>query len=199
MSALTSLVHLGDLTLTVPAAIGISAWFAATRAWRMALWWSGLFMLGIGLVGASKIAFLVWGLGIAPVGYKAASGHAAGAMAVLPVLFYLLLQGLPRARQLAGSIGVALGLLVALALVLENEHTLAEALAGCALGATASLGILHLTRDSHLQRPASAWLCFATAALGAAILTRSAPTAYWMIRLAQLVSGNTRFYWFDSG
>ena len=86
------LVRLGDPELTLPAGAGVSAWLLAARAWRMAFWWSLLFGAALGMVAVSKVIFLGWGGGWQALGYKALSGHATGATALFPILFYLLLQ-----------------------------------------------------------------------------------------------------------
>ena len=139
------LLHLGDLNVVLPIAAAIGAWLLAARAWRMAFWWCLLFAFGVTLVGASKIVFMGWGGGVPALSFKSFSGHATGAMAVFPMLFYLVMQGTaPHLGKAGAGAGVLVGLTVASLLVAFGEHSAAEALAGCALGAMASLGSLHL-------------------------------------------------------
>lgn len=193
-----ALMHLGDITLTLPAAAAVTAWLLASRAWRMALCWSLLYLCGIGLVGASKIAFLGWGTGLPTLGFKALSGHATGATAVFPVLFYLLVRGhgvvLPRAAVAAGLV---LGGLVATMLVAGAEHTPSEAIAGWTIGALVSLGCIRCVR--HLPAtPALHGLGFAVLAFaGAAWLVKWIPLGYWMARAALALSGNDRLHPWD--
>lgn len=194
------LVRLGDLTLTLPAAAAMTAWLVAARAWRMALWWSLLFGAGITLVGASKIAFLGWGMGLPALGFRAVSGHAAGVTAVFPTLFYLLLEGRAAALRNAGvAFGIALGLLVSVLLVMLDEHTAAEAIAGCAIGAMISLGWIRLAGDLPRRTPLRSLACFALVFLAAAWLMNFAHIGYWMIRAARLLSGNEKLYPLDCG
>lgn len=214
MDALAALLHLGDLALTVPAALGIAAALAAARARRAALAWLLLFGAALGIVGADKIAFLGWGGGVPALDYRAASGHAAGVTALSPMLLALLL---PRRRRAAVVAGLAVGLSMVTLLVAQGEHSVAEALAGWAIGALASacavalhrgpacvLGKLPRGRPSprgHVpgtqagplaDAPRARWRC-AAAGLGvflaAALLLRSAPTGYWLVQTALLLSG----------
>jgi hypothetical protein len=188
---LHTLLELGDIALTAPAAAAISSWMVAARAWRMALRWALLFALAVGLVGVSKIAFLGWGTGVPALQFRALSGHATGVMAVYPMLFYLLLQGCPDTLRHAGAVlGVVLGGAVATLLVWLGEHTVAETLAGCALGALVSIGGIRLARQlpmaTSLAMPACALLAFA----GAVWLMEYAHLGWWMIKAARLLSGN---------
>lgn len=223
-SELPDLLHLGDLGFTVPAAVAIAAALCAGRAGRAALHWCLLFGAGMLAVGANKIAFMAWGAGIDGFAFKAASGHAAGASAVLPLLLYLAaqflraLRRLPAAAALPGAprcgrlprrlvcaaphiryaslaAGLTLGAAVALQLVLRCEHTVAEALAGCAVGALVSWGAIGATGTiaPACLRPhgATLWralLCFGATFVLAAWLMNSLHVAGWMVRAARLLA-----------
>jgi hypothetical protein len=183
-------VQLGDLALTLPAGVAISAWLLAWRAWRPAICWSLLFALGIGLVGAAKIAFMGWGGGVPQLAFKAPSGHAAGVAAVFPTLFYLLVHDCG-ARLRAASVvaGLILAAVVAMLLVLMREHSAAEALAGWMTGALVSVTTVHGAGQLPPPRPLAGLLGFALAFATAAWLMQSAPVGYWMIKAARLLSG----------
>jgi hypothetical protein len=194
------LVHLGDLALTLPAAAAATAWLMASRAWRPAFWWSLLFVLGFGLVGVTKIAFMGWGSSLPGLDFKALSGHATGTTAVFPTVFYLMLQSRTAQARAAGvAAGLALGVLMGMLVVILDHHTAAEAIAGCAVGAMISLGFIRLAGDLAPNRPALSLLCFGLVFLVAAWLMKSAPVGYWMIRVALLLSGNERTYAWDAG
>ena len=208
MSHLRLLLHLGDLGLVMPAAAAIGTALLAARGWRMALWWGLLFGLGAALVGASKIAFLGWGGGWPALSFKSFSGHATGAMAVLPMLSYLLLYSLaPRLRHAGAGAGVLLALCVALLLVLFGEHSTSEALAGCLLGAMASMGSLYLgsplagqagaqpaLRPRPCPRRLLAVVLAALTFIALAWLMKSAHIGYWMMKAARALSGNHQLY-----
>ncbi len=195
MDAWLHLLRLGDPGLTLPAAAGLTAWLLASRAWRMAFWWSLLFAAAICLAGITKIAFLGWGGGWQGMGYKALSGHATGATALFPMLLTLLLQRAgARARALGAMAGLGLGALVAAALVAGGEHSWAEALAGWCAGAAASLGALRLGGTLAPLRPLGAVLAFALVFVAAAWLMQSVHLGYWMIKAARLLSGNEHVF-----
>jgi hypothetical protein len=185
-------LHLGDISLTLAAAAGITAWLLAARAWRVALYWCVLFVAGIGLVGASKIAYIAWGNALPALDFKAASGHAAGITAIAPLLFYLLIRHRgAAARAAAIAAGLALGVLMGVLLVASDEHSAAEALAGWTLGATISLGGIWLAGELPRQRPAHGLLCLAVVFVTAAWMMRSFPFGYLMYRTARILSGNS--------
>ncbi len=195
MTGWLPVVQLGDLALTLPTAAAIGAWLVVCGARPIALRWCGLFGLAIALVGASKIAFMAWGAGFEQIGFKALSGHAAGTAALYPVLFYLLVHraGI-QLRALGVAAGLGLGLLVARLLVLLQEHSAAEAIAGWCLGALVSLATVHRARIAPVPRPLAGLAGFALVFAAAAWLMQSAPVGYWMIRTARILSGNEKLY-----
>jgi membrane-associated phospholipid phosphatase len=188
-------MHLGDISLTLPAAAAVTVWLLVCGGWRGALCWSLLYVLAIGLVGASKIAFLGWGTGVPALHFKAISGHATGASAVFPTLFYLLVreQG-ALLRRAAAFAGLSLAALVAVVLVAAGEHTPSEALAGWMTGGLVSLACTRYTRGLQASRPLQGLACATLAFAGAAWLMRWAPLGYWMARAALALSGNERLH-----
>jgi hypothetical protein len=189
MLTLSKLLHIGDISLTLAAAAGMTAWLLAARAWRMAFWWTLLFALGIGLVGASKVAFMAWGISLPALDFRALSGHATGVTAVFPTLFYLLLsKRSARARGAGVCAGLLLGALMAVLLVAEREHSSAEAIAGWVMGATVSLGGIWMAGEPPPQRPPYALLCSAVVFMTAVSLMRNVPVGYLMFRTAKLIS-----------
>ncbi len=192
------LIDLGHIAFTLPAAAAIAAVLLVSGAHRLAWWWALSFTAAIGLVAASKVAFLGWGGGIPALGFKALSGHAAGASAIFPLLMYLLLQRASPALRLAGvAAGLGLGLLVTAFLVLLCHHSRAEALAGCAVGMLASLAAIRAGGNlPPLHRGASA-LAFALVFGAGVWLMQSAPLGWWMIKAARALSGNNRVFSLD--
>lgn len=191
MLPLAQLLHLGDISLTLAAATGMTAWLLAARAWRMALWWSLLFMLGIGLVGASKVAFMAWGVALPGLDFRAVSGHATGVTAVCPTLFYLLARRRGRhARTAAIVAGLACGALMGVLLVATGQHSVAEAIAGWTTGAAVSLGGIGMAGEPPPPRPAYALLCSALVFVMAAAMMRSVPVNYLMYRTAKHLSSH---------
>ena len=187
----SQLLHLGDLSLTVPTGGAIAAWLLAGRAWRAAFGWALVFGSALGLVAASKIAFLGWATGVPALDFKAISGHATGFAAVFPTLCYLVAPSRPpRARAIGAAAALGLAALVAAALVHAEEHTLAEALAGWLIGTGVFLCTVHFVCGQPAPPAGSATACATVAFLAAAWLLRSAPLNWWMIKVALVLSGN---------
>ncbi|MDQ1832173.1 phosphatase PAP2 family protein [Massilia scottii] len=195
MNMLTPLLHLGDPRLAIALGAALFAWLLAARAWRMALCWGVLLCGALGLVAASKIWFLGWGGGVPSLGFKALSGHAAGASALFPMLFWMLLHGCAAGWRRAGvALGLALAALVGVLLVADGQHSLAEAVAGWMLGAAVSLASIRLGAASVPALPLHGLLWAVPTLLAAMWLMKFAHLGYWMIRAARLLSGNARLY-----
>lgn len=194
----STLFHLGDLALTLPTGIAIAAWLLAARAWRAALGWLLAYGLALGLVAATKIAFLGWATGVPALDFKAVSGHAAGYTATFPTLCWLLTQRAPPALRYGAMLAaLALGLVVVAALVHTGEHTPAEAVAGWLVGALACACAASLAADAPAPTPASA-LPYAALAFGlTAWVLHSVSVGYWMIKVALALSGNHYPYSWD--
>lgn len=189
------LVELGSLALTLPLAAAIGAMLLAWRAWRAALAWMVLFGLAVGLVGASKIAFMGWGTGWQDVCFKALSGHAAGVSAVYPTLFSLFLHASRvRTAQAGMGLGLVLGSLVALLLVTSREHSAAEAIAGWCMGTAASLLFMRLAGALPPPRPLIGTLVFGATFAAVAWSMQWAHIGWWMIKLARLLSGKQTLF-----
>lgn len=186
-----TLLHLGDPPLTLAAAAAIAAWLAAARAWRMAFWWSALFAAGIGLVAASKIAFLAYGSPLPALNFRTISGHATGVTAIAPTLVYLLLRHAGRrARVLGLCAGLAVGAAMAVLLVITRQHSISEAIAGWAMGATVSLGAIALAGALPPLRAAAGLACACVAFALALWIVRPLPLGYIMYRLSRFLAHN---------
>src|SRR5258706_5490668 len=101
------ITSLADTAAMAPTAMAIAAWLVVGRMRRMAAWWCLLFGAGADLVVATKMAFIGWGVGVRSLDFTGLSGHSMCATAIIPLLFYLLLQV---ARPVARSAGVMLGI-----------------------------------------------------------------------------------------
>jgi membrane-associated phospholipid phosphatase len=185
------ITSVADTVVTVPAAATIGLWLIAGRAPRMALWWCALFSIGLGLVAATKIAYVGWGIGISEFEFTGMSGHAMRATAVFPVVCYLVLQKSSASIRASGVLlGVLFGILVGISRVALNVHSVSDVVAGCFIGGAVSLGFIWISRGLprlHLNR----WII----ALGlSALLPTSyaspAPTSRWVNAVALYLSGN---------
>lgn len=189
------LVYLGDSAIMLPAAAAVAAWLATGRAPKLAILWSILFLLGLALVGTSKIAFLGWGAGLPAINFKAFSGHAMRTTAVMPVLLYLMTQKLPIAGRISGvALGLLAGVGMCLLLLAFDYHSLSEVLAGWGVGAAVSLTFIRMML-AHPAIGLHRWLlpvCL-LAFLGMRFAVPHS-TTHVMTEAALYLSGNPRPY-----
>lgn len=190
------ITRFGDLVVTAPAAAAITVWLAMGRAWRLAAWWWILFIGGMALVVATKIAFIGWGLGIRPLDFTGISGHAMRATAVYPVLFYLaLLHPTPWLRMLSIAAGLSVAILIDISRVLVHAHSISEVVAGFLLGGLIS--VIFLRGVASIKAlPVAHWV-LAAGLLGVILSASSlkpAPTERWVEHMALALSGHDRPY-----
>jgi hypothetical protein len=141
------IIDIGHTAIMVPTAGAIAVWLICGRAWKLALCWCLIFAAGLGLVALSKIAYLGWGLELPSIGFKALSGHAWRAMAVIPVLFFVLLQGTPASWRNRGvALGIALSIGLGVLLVVFRFHTASEVIASWILGIAAGLVFVRISK-----------------------------------------------------
>jgi membrane-associated phospholipid phosphatase len=191
-SALLAVTSLGGSGLMLPAAAIVALRLVAASAWRAAYGWMLCFSAAVGLVLATKIAFLGWGLGIRSLDFTGISGHTMLATAVLPVFAYLLL---PQSQRGLSVLAIVCGLVLALAVGVSRcvlgVHSPAEVVAGFGLGALVAAASIRLT--GRVEQPAlQAW---AMAAL--LILVTSFHYGYgnqtnahdWVVKIALATSG----------
>lgn len=177
----------------MPAAAAFAAWLLLGGAWRMALWWCGLFGAGLALVIASKIAFIGWGIGIESLDFTGFSGHAMRAMAVLPVLFYLVLQNASVATRTIGVLGgLLLGLLICTSRIVLEVHSVAEAVSGGMLGTAVSLGFIAIS--VKMEKPLLNRLLITATIVGLVVMSfaEPVPSQNMLIKAALALSGHDR-------
>ncbi|UVW30302.1 membrane-associated phospholipid phosphatase [Massilia sp. H6] len=142
------IIDIGHTAFALPMAAAIAAWLIVGRSWKLAMYWCLMFGGGLVLVALSKIAFLGWAVEIPALQFNALSGHALCASAVVPVLFFVALQGSTDTWRLAGALaggGVSVGLGVLL--VYFNFHTASEVIASLVLGTCISMGYIRIARS----------------------------------------------------
>jgi membrane-associated phospholipid phosphatase len=189
-----TITRLAGITVTAPIALGIAAFLVIEGERRLALWWCLLFAAGLALVAATKIAFIGWGIGIHPLDFTGASGHAMRAMALAPVALYLILQNAPRHLRAAGVLtGFAFGMLIGISRIVLRAHTVSEVVAGWLLGAAVSIaficiaGSLQKTVFTPTRIAGGLLALFLLAAFG-----RPFPTQYWLTKVSLYVSGHDK-------
>lgn len=131
----SQLIVLGDSALTIPLGLAIALLLVFQGAIRQAISWVLGFGSAILLIVAGKLAFTFFGWSIPAIDMYVVSGHAMLAVAVYPVLLGTLANNAPRpVRRAAISAGVALAGAIAVALIVELQHTSAETLLGSGVG-----------------------------------------------------------------
>ena len=186
------LIHLGDLPLTVAAAAAIAAWMAAASVRRLAFWWSLFFLSAIALVAATKVAFLVWGSAFTVGDFRALSGHATGVTAICVTLCYLAAGNRTGRRRTASIVaGMLLGGLMAILLVVHDEHSIAEAAAGWAVGSCASIGAIRLAVQAPTTRTPHALVLAAVVFVATVAMVHRLPIGYVMWRAARVIASHT--------
>lgn len=192
----SELVHIGDLPRTLAAAAAVTVWLATGRAWRVALLWSILFLLGIGLVVITKVAFLAWGSPLPDHNFNAISGHATGVTTVLPTMIFLLIKQYTSSRYLQGVgvvAGLAAGALISAVLVANGDHSVVEVVAGWTIGTAVSLITVWLA--CSVPSPPGQALWYSTAIFIVTLyFTHSLPFEYVMHRAAHALSSNAEFF-----
>ena len=147
-----NIIDIAHTAVMVPTAGAIAAWLISGRAWKLAGCWCLIFGAGLGLVALSKVAYLGWGLELPSLGFKALSGHAWRATAVIPVLFFVLLQEAPATWRNRGfALGVSLSIALGALLVIFGFHAASEVIASSILGMSASLAFVRIA--GTLPRP----------------------------------------------
>lgn len=191
----TTITGFGGSTVMMPAAAAFAAWLVLGGAWRMSLWWCGLFGTGLALVVASKIAFIGWGIGIPALDFTGFSGHAMRAMAVIPVLFYLVLQNASVATRTAGVLGgLLLGLLICTSRIALEVHSVAEAVSGGMLGSAVSLGFIAIS--AKLEKPLLNRTLMTATIVGLVVMSYAepVPSQSLLVRAALALSGHDKPY-----
>lgn len=189
------ITNLGGAGLTLPLALAIALWLAAGYSWRMAASWLVLLGASIGVVTATKIAFLGWGVGVRELDFTGVSGHAMLSTAVYPVAFFLMLQGARPALRVAGVVvGLAAGVAVGYSRVVLEAHSPSEAVAGFVVGALTALIFVRYWWNAQSGRVSTAAVTLSLVALTFALHDVRVPTHRWVTHLALKVSGHEQPY-----
>ncbi len=164
----------GEAQILLPAMFAMLLWLVWTGHGRRlaAIWLLGT-GAAVGVVTASKIAFIGYEIGYAPFDYTGFSGHTMFAAAILPVLLREMFGGAQRQHaRLATAAGYALALLIAVSRLKTGAHSIADVVLGGSTGLLASAWALR-----HAPPPRAAppiWLPLALA-VAVALLSVGAP------------------------
>lgn len=135
MAFLESLLFFGEAGRALAVAMLSALILVCAGHWARASRWLVSFCAGAALILVCKLAFEVNGWYAPALGIYSVSGHAMLTTAAYPVLFMLLGAAVsPRAARVGLIAGLALALMVAIALVVGHYHTFTETLLGAAIG-----------------------------------------------------------------
>lgn len=188
----TDLTRFGDVTIMSLMALAIAAWLFVEDEKRLALWWSALFAGGIGVVVATKMAFIGWGIGIRTLDFTGFSGHTMRVAAVMPVLFYLMLQKAGFTLRAAAMVfGLVFGAAVGASRLALHAHSVSEVVAGWLLGTAISIAFIRNAANSlskHVFKPLR--IVLSLLMLLPAPYVYPAPTQQWLTEIALFFSGH---------
>ena len=152
------IVQYAGITVMFPAALVIAAWLWIAASRRVAFLWLGVLVSAYLVVGASKILFKGWGIGLHDLGIAVFSGHAMNACLVFTVMLNLLCQQLDqRLRWPALGAGLLATWWFAINYVAHTIHPLPEAIAGALIGSVAACVFVFSLKPyniSKVPRPA---------------------------------------------
>lgn len=208
------LTRLGEAQLLLPALLLATVWLARRPGGgRLAVLWLAATATAALLTTATKVAFIGYGVGYAPLDFTGISGHAMFAAAVLPPL--VLLAGSAGSGAGAGVgtgdmagagagdaaqrrrllvAGYLLAGAVAVSRVMVGAHSWSEVVAGAALGALSSGMVLASNRMPAVRL--ARWLPVVLVAWGLVAVAAAPPstTHDLVTRLALAQSGRTQPY-----
>ena len=188
--------RLGEAQILLPATLALCLWLAwRPRARPLVGWWLALLAVAAFVTTLSKIAFLGWGIGSATLDFTGISGHAMFAAAIYPLLLGAVFAQQPVGWQrVAVGIGVALALLVAVSRVIVGAHSVSEVVAGVAVGGLVSAWALS---RGHLPRARVPALLPLALAIWLGVTPAHAPpsrTHSFVTRLSLALSGRDQAY-----
>ncbi|KRG50946.1 phosphatase PAP2 family protein [Stenotrophomonas beteli] len=187
-----TLSALGDSRWLLPMALVLLITLPRADA-RLKWRWLLAIAVTAGVTLASKVAFMGWGIGIKSVHFTGFSGHAAMSSVVYPVVGALLAGPAKRARAIGVAIGVLLAIAIAWSRIPLHAHSLSEVIAGLMLGLGCSAWALYGARPSRR----AALISIAAALLAGAALPLAQPNLHThqaVIALAKFISGRTELH-----
>ena len=139
-----AVTRLGEIQIVLPAGM-IAALVLVLRhgAWRLAVSWMSWLVVAMLLTLASKLVFIGWGMGYAPLDFTGVSGHAMLSAALFPLTVAALSPTRSRhGRWGAAGMGMALALLIGVSRIVVGAHSWSEVLAGWLLGSLVTVFVL---------------------------------------------------------
>ncbi|BCP54516.1 hypothetical protein K32_31330 [Kaistia sp. 32K] len=129
----------GGQAVILPILVFVTLGLLVSGQRRAAFWWAFSVVLVLGMVLATKIAFIPCATYLPVSGLRSPSGHAGASMAVYGGLGVLVARLLPKLswRVLALSAGFLLAIAIAVTRVVIGAHTVPETILGSLIGVLA--------------------------------------------------------------
>lgn len=188
--------RLGEAQILLPAVVAVALWLGwRTDAPRMTAWWIGAVSVAALLTTLTKVAFIGWGIGYAPLNFTGVSGHAAFAAAILPLLARAAVPCATAQWQGAAMVAAyALAVLIAVQRVVTGAHSPSEAAGGFALGAAASGMALGLAAVPRVRVPRAVLVGLLAWMLATPAAAPPSRTHDWVTTLSLALSGRDAPY-----
>ncbi|WP_244647915.1 MULTISPECIES: hypothetical protein [unclassified Pseudomonas] len=187
------LLEYGAITVMFPIALVIAGWLWLAGSRAACTVWLLTVLCAYGLVGASKILFKGWGIGLPSLNIAVFSGHAMNACLMVPVLASVLARQVhPYLRWPAALAGIGFGVWFAATLVGNVIHPMAEAIMGALIGGSAAFGFLLVLERWSLQRLGPATLLPGLMLITLAGAAPKFTAEHWLDQVATSLSGATK-------
>jgi membrane-associated phospholipid phosphatase len=165
---------------------------------NLAACWLGTLAVAAAITTISKIAFIGYALGYAPLNFTGASGHTLFASAVFPLLMVVMgSAGSRTVQRTALCAGIAMAILVGISRHRIGVHSASEIVAGWLLGGTVSAFSLTHGRWPPARTRQAAWLPLLVILLWLSLSTTHLPAArthQWVVQLSLKLSGRKEPY-----
>jgi membrane-associated phospholipid phosphatase len=190
-----SLTDLGDAAFLASFAIGITLWLGARPGRRSVTLWVSTFAAAMGIVVATKLAFIGWGVGIRMLDFTGISGHATLAATIFPILGHLACARTPRwIRALGVALAAWLAVAVGISRVILGAHSPAEVVVGLGVGFAVASIVIRCTptlgsRDLRWLAPL---ILLGMLGSGSVFYGERAHAQRWLVVIALEVSGHER-------
>ena len=133
------ITQFAGITVMLPAALVVAAWLWSIASKKIIVLWFGVLLAAYFVIGASKVLFKGWGIGLESLGITVFSGHAMNTCLVFTVLLNLICRQFDqRLRWPALGAGLLAAWWFSVHYVAQTIHPLPEAIAGALVGSTAA-------------------------------------------------------------
>ena len=139
MDAKLYITQFAGITVMLPAALVVAAWLWSIASKKITVLWFGVLLSAYFVIGASKVLFKGWGIGLESLGISVFSGHAMNSCLIFTVMLSLLCRQFDhRLRWPAIGVGLLAAWWFSVHYVAHTIHPLPEAIAGALIGSVAA-------------------------------------------------------------